>query len=196
MDEGLQFVARRLAGQPMAELCHVAVSDPVRSVSHAGVHPSGLALRHENIPPTSTADTPNRSFTAPVIALQWNFYRRNRCFSQELPVRLAIRLWEKMMEDRGSFFTSARLPIATAVLAPGIFIADTVTRVDIAVPVLYVAVVLFSPRFWRPSRVAMAAAGCAALILSYVITRNTGPAIEGMARAIGSPVFISSVPNV
>jgi membrane-associated phospholipid phosphatase len=117
-------------------------------------------------------------------------------FARTFPVRLAIRLWEKMMEDRGSFFTSARLPIATAVLAPGIFIADTVTRVDIAVPVLYVAVVLFSPRFWRPSRVAMAAAGCAALILSYVITRNTGPAIEGMARAIGSPVFISSVPNV
>jgi hypothetical protein len=43
MDEGLQFVARRLAGQPMVELCHVAVSDPVRSVLHAGVHPEWIS---------------------------------------------------------------------------------------------------------------------------------------------------------
>ena len=89
------------------------------------------------------------------------------------------------MKDRGSFFTSARLPFATAGLATGIFIADTVTRVDIAVPVLYVAVVLLSARFCRPSGVRMVAAGCAALtILSYVITRNTGPLIEGTVNAL------------
>ncbi|HEY6340410.1 MAG TPA: PAS domain-containing protein [Bryobacteraceae bacterium] len=87
--------------------------------------------------------------------------------------------------DGRSFFTSARLPVATAVLATGIFIADTVTRLEFAVAVLYVAVVLLSARFCTPSGVAMVAAGCAALtILSYVITRNTGPAIEGFAKAL------------
>ncbi len=89
------------------------------------------------------------------------------------------------MENRGSFLTSASLPIATAVIATGVFIADTLTRVDIAVAVLYVAVVLLSARFCRPFGVAMVAAGCAALtILSYVITRNTGPLVEGMVNAL------------
>jgi PAS domain S-box-containing protein len=89
------------------------------------------------------------------------------------------------MKDGRSLFTSARLPIVTAVLATGIFIADTVTRVDIAFAVLYVAVVLLSARFCRPSGVAIVAAGCAALtILSYLITRTTGPAIEGVVNAL------------
>jgi hypothetical protein len=80
-----------------------------------------------------------------------------------VPVRLAIRLSEKIMVDGRSFFNSARLPVAPAVLATGIFIADTVTRVDIAVAVLYVAVLLLSARFCRLSGVATVAAGCAAL---------------------------------
>lgn len=89
------------------------------------------------------------------------------------------------MVDGRSFFTSARLPVATATLATGVFIADTVTRVEFAVAVLYVAVVLLSARFCKPPGVAMIAAGCAALtILSYVITRNTGPAIEGIVNAL------------
>ena len=89
------------------------------------------------------------------------------------------------MVDGRSFFTSARLPVATAALATGIFIADTVTRVEFAVAVLYVAVVLLSARFCKPPGVAMIAAGCAALtILSYVITRNTGPPIEGIVNAL------------
>src|SRR4029450_9020297 len=39
------------------------------------------------------------------------------------------------------------LPILAAVLAAGIFAADTATNLDIAVPVLYVAVVLISVQF-------------------------------------------------
>lgn len=98
------------------------------------------------------------------------------------------------MVDQRSFFTSARLPVATAVLATGIFIADTVTRVEFAVPVLYVLVVLLSARFCKPPGVAMIAAGCAALtILSYVITRNTGPAIEGIANALMSLTAIAVI---
>lgn len=76
---------------------------------------------------------------------------------------------------------------ATAALATGIFIANTVTRVEFAGAVLYVSVVLLSARFCKPAAVAMIAAGCAALtILSYVLTRNTGPAIEGIVNTLFS----------
>jgi PAS domain S-box-containing protein len=90
-----------------------------------------------------------------------------------------------MMVDGRSFFASARLPVATAALATGIFVADTVTRVEFAVAVLYVAVVLLSARLCKPPGVAMIAVGCAALtILSYVITRKTGPAMEGLVNTL------------
>ena len=89
------------------------------------------------------------------------------------------------MRDARSFFTSARLPIATAVLAVGILVADTVTRVDIAVAVLYVAVVLLAARFYSPSRVLLVGTGCVALtILSYLITRSSGPVVEGIANML------------
>jgi hypothetical protein len=88
-----------------------------------------------------------------------------------------------MMVDGRSFFASARIPVATAALATGIFVADTVTRVEFAVAVLYVAVVLLSARFCKPPGVAMIAVGCAALtILSYVITRKTGPTMAGLVN--------------
>jgi PAS domain S-box-containing protein len=99
-----------------------------------------------------------------------------------------------MMVDGPSFFTSVRLPVATAVLATGIFIADTGTRVEFAVAVLYVAVVLLSARFCKPPGVALIAAGCAALtILSYVITGNTGPTIEGIVNALISLAAIAVI---
>src|SRR5215469_5387556 len=90
-----------------------------------------------------------------------------------------------MMDAMNSFFKSARLPIATGVLATAIFIADTVTRIDIAVAVLYVLVVLLAARFCGPSPVIPVALGCVALtILSYLITRSSGPAVEGMVNTI------------
>ena len=57
------------------------------------------------------------------------------------------------------------LPIFAAVLAVGIFAADTATNLDIAVPVLYVAVVLISVQFCERSGVLLVAAGCIALTL-------------------------------
>jgi len=42
---------------------------------------------------------------------------------------------------------SVLLPILTAILAAGIFAADTLTNLEIAVPVFYVAVVLIAVRF-------------------------------------------------
>lgn len=57
------------------------------------------------------------------------------------------------------------LPILTAALAAAIFIADTATNLDIAVPVLYVAVVLISVQFCEKRGVLLVATGCAALTL-------------------------------
>ena len=89
------------------------------------------------------------------------------------------------MDAMNSFFKSARLPIATGVLATAIFIADTVTRIDIAVAVLYVVVVLLAAKFCSPSPVMLVAVGCVILtILSYLITRSSGPAVEGMVNTI------------
>ena len=63
------------------------------------------------------------------------------------------------------------LPILTAALATGIFVADTATKLDIAVPVLYVAVVLISVRFCERRGVLLVAAGCIALtVLSSGLT--------------------------
>lgn len=74
---------------------------------------------------------------------------------------------------------SVLLPIFTAVLAAGIFAADSATKLEIAVPVFYVAVVLIAVRFCDRRGVILIAAGCIGLtILSSVFTasdiRQTG----------------------
>src|SRR5262245_54332488 len=60
---------------------------------------------------------------------------------------------------------SIALPILTAALAAGIFATDTTTHLDIAVPVLYVAVVLISVQFGGRRGVLLVGAGCIALTL-------------------------------
>ena len=71
---------------------------------------------------------------------------------------------------------SALFPFATAALAIAIFIADTVTRVDIAVSVLYVTVVLMSTR-----SVVLVGLGCVDLTaLSFFLSPPGGPYIEGV----------------
>jgi PAS domain S-box-containing protein len=67
------------------------------------------------------------------------------------------------------------LPIATAVFAIGIFIADTTTELGIAIPVLYVVVVVMAARFCRARGLVLVAAGCVGLtVLSYFLTPH-GP---------------------
>jgi signal transduction histidine kinase len=71
---------------------------------------------------------------------------------------------------------SVILPIATAVLAAVIFVADTVTDLEIAVAVFYVAVVLLSLNFCQTRGVLLVFAGCVALtILSFFLTRTGSP---------------------
>ena len=77
--------------------------------------------------------------------------------------------------------TSALLPVATAALGLGVFTADTLTSIDIALPVLYVAVVLMATRFCPQRGVVVVGAGCVGLTeLSYFLSAPPGPEAEGI----------------
>ncbi|MGO4735292.1 sensor histidine kinase [Bosea sp. 2KB_26] len=84
------------------------------------------------------------------------------------------------------------------VLAAAIFVADTVTNLEIAVAVLYVAVVLISVRSGRQGAVVLVGAGCAALtVLSYLLTPRGAPE-SGLVNcalsllAIGSATYLAT----
>ena len=92
---------------------------------------------------------------------------------------------------------SSILPFATAALAIGIFVFDTVTDLEIAVAVLYVAVVLMSVGFSGKRGVVLVSLGCMALtILSYFLTRGGSPE-SGLINcgisllAIGATTFLA-----
>jgi PAS domain S-box-containing protein len=82
--------------------------------------------------------------------------------------------------------TSALLPVATAALAAGIFVADILTPVGVAVAGLYVAVVLMAARFLRRRGIVLVAAGCALLaVTSFLLAGPGGPdAGEGAVNAL------------
>jgi two-component system sensor kinase FixL len=86
---------------------------------------------------------------------------------------------------------STLFAIATAAFAIGIFMADTVTRLEIAAAALYVVVILMVSRFLRAQHIALVAAGCVALtILSYFLTDH-GPTSAGIINSILSIVTIA-----
>jgi two-component system sensor kinase FixL len=79
--------------------------------------------------------------------------------------------------------SSFLMPVWAAVLTAAIFAIDTLTTLDIAVAVLYVAVVLMSMEFAGRRGVAFVAVGCAALtLLSFAITHGeeagSGPVLR------------------
>jgi PAS domain S-box-containing protein len=77
--------------------------------------------------------------------------------------------------------TAILLPIATAVLAAAIFVADTVETKDIAIPALYVAVVLMAARFCTARTLVLVGAGCVALtVLSYFLSPPEGLAEDAL----------------
>jgi PAS domain S-box-containing protein len=81
--------------------------------------------------------------------------------------------------------TSSILPIATAAFAIGIFIADTFTHFEIAVPVLYVAVVLMAARFCQARGVLLVSAGCVGLtVFSFFLSPPTGPAVTAIINTL------------
>ena len=72
-------------------------------------------------------------------------------------MRLQARPWRSA--------TSALLPVATAALAAGIFIAQAITPMKLVVAVFYVVVVLLAARFCNTRGIVLAGAGCAGLTL-------------------------------
>src|SRR5271166_6405676 len=87
--------------------------------------------------------------------------------------------------------TSVMLPVATTACAIAIFIADTVTDVDIAVASLYAAVVLMAARFSRARGIVGTAAACVGLtVLSYYLSPPGGPEIEGVVNTLISLAVI------
>ena len=83
---------------------------------------------------------------------------------------MALRLYSPTIK------ASSILPMAAAVLATGIFVADTLTDLEVAVAVLYVAVVLMSVGFCRKRGVVLISFGCMTLtLLSYFLTPGGSP---------------------
>ena len=67
------------------------------------------------------------------------------------------------MDDTGSFARFPVLAVATAALAVSIFVADTVTTIEISFAVLYVLVVLLSAQLCQRNGVLLITGVCVAL---------------------------------
>ena len=81
--------------------------------------------------------------------------------------------------------------IGTAAFAIGIFIADTLTHLEIAVAVLYVVVVLMTARFWRRRGVLFVSAGCVGLtLLSFFLSQPIRTEPTGLTNTFVSILAI------
>ena len=95
------------------------------------------------------------------------------------------------MQNAGSRVIFGGLPLATAALALAIFIADTVTNIEISFSVFYVLTVLMASRFCEPSGIILVTAGCVALtLISYIITPPGGAPIGGIVNTVISAATI------
>jgi len=87
---------------------------------------------------------------------------------------------------------SVILRVATAACAIAIFVADTVTSVDIAVASLYSAVVLLAARFLPARGIVGTAAACVGLtMLSYFLSPPGGLYVEGVVNTAISMAVIA-----
>ncbi|HMF21023.1 MAG TPA: ATP-binding protein [Pseudolabrys sp.] len=85
------------------------------------------------------------------------------------------------------------LPAIAIALTTAIFIADTITDLEIAVPVFYSAVVLLAVRFCQKRGVVLVGAGCITLtLLSDLLTPNGVPNQTGVINTTVSLLAIAS----
>jgi signal transduction histidine kinase len=85
------------------------------------------------------------------------------------------------------------LPIATGVLAAGIFAVDTITDSEIAFPAFYTAIVLLSVGFCKKNGVVFVGIGCIALtLLSDLLTVNSGVSEAGVINTAISFLAIAT----
>ena len=87
--------------------------------------------------------------------------------------------------------TQSLLPLAAITLAASIFVVDTLTDLELAVPAFYTAVVLMSVRFCKRRGVILVGLGCIALtLLSDVLTSNTASTEAGL---INTGISLSAI---
>jgi signal transduction histidine kinase len=85
------------------------------------------------------------------------------------------------------------LPVVTIALAAGIFVADTLTDLEIAFPAFYTVVVLLAVRFCKKPGVILVGAGCCALtLLSDVLTAASGSSGIGFINTTISLLAIAT----
>jgi C4-dicarboxylate-specific signal transduction histidine kinase len=85
------------------------------------------------------------------------------------------------------------LPAATAALAAAIFVADTITDLEIAFPAFYTVVVLMAVRFCKPRGVVLVGVGCIALtLLSDLLTAASGETGTGIINTTISILAIAT----
>ena len=83
--------------------------------------------------------------------------------------------------------TRIAVPVLTAIVAVAIFVVDTLTTLDIAVAVLYIAVVLLAVDFTGVTGILAIAAGCALLtVVSFAITHELSPETGPILRCFVS----------
>ena len=85
------------------------------------------------------------------------------------------------------------LPFSTIVLAAVIFIADTVTDLEIAFPAFYTVIVLIAVRFCKKRGVVLVGVGCIALtLLSDLVTIDVPPSQAGIINTCISLLAIAA----
>src|SRR5262245_5002564 len=87
---------------------------------------------------------------------------------------------------------SAILPAVTVALTAAIFATDTLTELDIAAPVLYVAIVLLAVRFCKPRGVILVAVGCLTLTVLSAFLTPTGFKQNGLINTLISLLVITA----
>ncbi|HEY2475089.1 MAG TPA: PAS domain S-box protein, partial [Candidatus Cybelea sp.] len=105
-------------------------------------------------------------------------------------MRLQARSWRSA--------TSALLPVATAALAAGVFVAEAITSMKLAVAVCYVVVVLLAARFSSARGIVLVGAGCVGLtLLAFLLpgfseteAGGTGVKASFSAVVIGLTTFL------
>jgi C4-dicarboxylate-specific signal transduction histidine kinase len=88
---------------------------------------------------------------------------------------------------------SSLLPLAAIIFTIAIFVVDTITDLEIAVPVFYTAVILVSVRFCSRRGVILVGFGCVALtLISDLITPQTSASTAGIINTVISILAIGS----
>jgi hypothetical protein len=100
------------------------------------------------------------------------------------------------MKHRSNFVVmsaSSFLPVVAIALTVGVFVFDTITELEIAVPVFYTAVILISVRFCNRRGVILVGAGCLFLtLLSDFLTPTTSASESGIINTVISMLAIAA----